>query len=46
MTDLKGGRISKKKKDFEMAREKIMAHLNLTKPLEKHNKGKLLQNLE
>ena len=30
MTDVKGGRLSKKKKDFEMAKEKIMAHLNLT----------------
>lgn len=30
MTDIKGGRLSKKKKDFEMAKEKIMAHLNLT----------------
>ena len=30
MTDNKGGRLSKKKKDFEMAKEKIMAHLNLT----------------
>ena len=46
MTDMKGARLSKKKKEFEIAKDKIMAHLNLTKPLEKHNKGKLLQNLE
>lgn len=39
-------KLSKRKKDFELAKDKILAHLDLTKPLEKGNKGKLLLNLE
>ena len=40
------GKVSKKKKDYDTAREKIAAHLDLTKPLEGIAGGKLFKNLE
>ena len=39
-------RVSKKKKEFELAKDKILAHFDLTKPQEKAQKGKLMLNLE
>ncbi len=41
-----GQKVSKRKKDFDAAKDKILAHLDLTKTLEIGKKGKLLQNLE
>ena len=42
----KNQKLSKKKKDFENARPKILEHLDLTKPLHKNTGGKLYSNLE
>jgi uncharacterized protein YgiB involved in biofilm formation len=43
---VKGQKLSKRKKEFELAKAGIFAHLNLTKKLELGQGGKLLKNLD